>query len=288
MQDPKTHDVDWNDLRYVLVLSRKGVMAAAAAALRVNETTVARRLARVEKMLGGRLFVRTEGRWLPTELGQLVVQRAERMEAEAFDLKFAAAGADAHISGVVRLTTTPLLMNWLLLPALPKLLAEHPALQLNLIADPRNLSLTRGEADIALRPARPAQELRAIARRIGHLDYAAYAAATSRAKELPWIVHSLEEPTTEPAQWLSKAMRNDPAARPPLVVNDSDIGLRAACLGLGRYILPRRIGDAETALVRLREAGSVFARELWLIVHPELRRLGRIRAVIEWLERVAA
>lgn len=278
--------IDWADLRYVLMLSRQGAMASAAAELHVNETTVARRVARVERVLGGRLFVRAEGRWLPTELGQLVVHRAERMEAEAIDLQIAAAGGDAKISGMVRLTTTPLLMNWLLLPALPNFLAEHPALQLELIADPRNLSLTRGEADIALRPARPAQELRAIARRIGQLDYAVYARSGSRTKDLPWIVHGLDEPTTLPAQWLSKAMRNDPGSRTALIVNDSNVGLRAACLGLGRYVLPRRIGDAEAGLVRLKETSAAFSRELWLIVHPEARRLGRIRAVIEWLERV--
>lgn len=287
MQGGRARDIDWNDLRYVLVLSRKGVMASAAADLRVNETTVARRLARVEKILRGRLFSRREGRWIPTELGLVVVRRAERMEAEAFDLQLAAAGIDAQVSGVVRLTTTPLLMNWLVLPALAELLEQHSHLQLELIADPRNLSLTRGEADIALRPARPADELRAVARRIGKLDYAVYAPTRSRGKQLPWIVHGMNEPTTVPAQWLSRAMRDDPGPRPALIVNDSDVGLRAACFGLGRYVLPRRVGDAESSLFRLKGPGLAFSRELWLIVHPELRHLGRIRAVIEWLERIA-
>src|ERR1700729_3183648 len=72
-------DLDWNDLRYILYLSRTGRIASTAKMLRVNETTVARRIAHVERLLGARLFERSAGVLVPTDSGQLVINRAERI-----------------------------------------------------------------------------------------------------------------------------------------------------------------------------------------------------------------
>jgi DNA-binding transcriptional LysR family regulator len=80
-------DLDWNDLRYVLSLSRTGRIAAAARKLGVNETTVTRRIARIERLLGVRLFERNAGILTPTDTGKIVICRAERIELDVDAVK---------------------------------------------------------------------------------------------------------------------------------------------------------------------------------------------------------
>ncbi len=277
-------DLDWNDLRYVLCLSRTGRLARAARKLGVNETTVARRLARIERLLRVRLFERDAGVLLPTDSGQIVIRRAERIELDVDAVRDGVANADSIAVGKVRITAVPLVLNYILIPALPKLLRSYPRLHLELNADPRNLSVTNREADIALRMARPDKEYRAIARRVGVIDYAIY--GVSKRRTLPWITYDPTLAHLPQARWMAKAVDSDPEAMAPLVVNDSELALNVVRAGLGRSLLPCRIGDAVHELSRLSGVTPVLSREMWLIVHPDLKRLARVRAVVEWCDRL--
>src|SRR6267154_1449301 len=111
-------DLDWNDLRYILCLSRTGRIAGAARNLGVNETTVARRLTRVEGLLGVRLFERHAGVLRPTDSGQIVIRRAERIELDVDAVKDGVTSADSIAAGKVRITAVPMVLNYVLIPAL--------------------------------------------------------------------------------------------------------------------------------------------------------------------------
>jgi DNA-binding transcriptional LysR family regulator len=285
-------DLDWNDLRYVLAAGRGGTLADAARRLRVNETTVARRIARIERHLGARLFGRAGGRLSPTEAGETVLAHAERIETETGALEAAVRGADRIVAGSVRLTAVPILINRLFVPASETLRAAHPDLHLELIADARNLSLSRRETDIALRLGRPSHEQAAIARRIGRLDYGVYAASADTAKGgfgmLPWIGYDEAMADLPQARWIAGAAAAD-AAPIALRVNDAEAILQAARAGLGRSLLPAAIAERASGLRRLDGPSPALSRELWLMLHPELRPLARIRAVSDWIvETVAA
>ena len=273
-------DLDWNDLQYVLALSRAGNLASAAQDLRVNETTVARRIARIEKGLASKLFERTDGVLLATEVGQIVVERAERIEVDVGEITIAATGADARAVGTVNITTIPLLANRVLLPAIPRLLDAHPLLLLHVIAEPRNLSLTRREADIALRLGRPERDQRAIARRVGEIAYAVYGRKGSPPQTLPWIGYDESRSASQAMKWIVKAIKDEPDAKIGLIVNDSDAAFHAVCAGLGRTLIPCSIGDQEPGLSRVSGTRPVLIRELWILVHHELRHLARIKAVV--------
>ena len=179
----------WDDFRYVLAVARTKAIAPAARALRVDATTVARRLSRVELALQTKLFERKDGYLRPTEAGADVIERAERIETEATAIVERAAGVDAAVSGSVRVTSVPLLVSRLLLPGVGSLIDAHPALVLEVVADPRNLSVMLRDADIALRLARPDREQQAIARRLTQLPYAVYAPRQGDARRLPWITY---------------------------------------------------------------------------------------------------
>lgn len=282
--------LDWNDLRYVLALARDRSYAAAARGLHIDATTVARRLRAIEAALGVRLFERgASGDMRPTQAGEVAARRAEAVEAEIGGLTEAVKGADASAGGTVRVTAVPVLINRVLVPAAATLTARHPRLRLELIAESRNLSLTRREADIAIRLARPEEEAgpRVLARRIGTLGYAAYAASgiDTDPKTLPWLTYEEGKAHLPQAAWIGRVAQKDGGAS-PVVVNDAEGLLQAVKAGLGRSLLPCIVGDREPGLSRVVAGGPAFPeREIWLLVHPDLRHLARVSVVLAWIEQ---
>ncbi len=274
---------NWDDLRFLLALTRSGSLASAAKRLGVNESTVARRIDRLEERLGARLVERTGSSLHTSEAGAQVLAAAERMELEAQSIAGRVAGADSRIAGKVRLTAVPILVNRVLMPALPALLTDHPALEIELIAEPRDLSLIKREADIALRLARPRQETRNLARRIGTLDYAVYGPAAADTDLLPWVTYEDSLTDLPQARWIAERLKAEEAAAAQVKVNDAEGLLQSLRAGLGKSLLPTKVAARDPALRRLEGYPAGPSRELWLITHPELRRLPRIGAVTDWL-----
>lgn len=276
----KMQGMRWDDLRYVLQVARGGTLAAAARRLGVNQTTVSRRLAAVEAALETRLFARSDGTLFPTKAGEIAIGHATKVELEFDAVERGVGGFDAIPVGVVRVTAVPILVNHLLVPALPRFYKAYPQIKLELIAESHNLNLTHREADIALRLARP-DKGKFLARRIGHLDYAVFGPRKRASNDIPWI--SYEEGTSHvpQARWIA-AQSSVPAA---LLVNDAEAILRAVRAGLGKSLLPYPIARLDAKLEAL--SGSVLSREIWLLVHRELRSQARIKVVISWLQDVA-
>jgi DNA-binding transcriptional LysR family regulator len=280
-------DIDWDDLRYVLAVARARAIAPASRMMRVNVTTVARRILRIEAALGSKLFERRDGYLRPTEMAAHVIEGAEHIEAEAKAVVEKASGADVAASGRVRITSIPLIASRLLLPGVRALSGDHPELLVELIADPRNLSIMQRDADIALRLARPDRDQSAVARRLASLSYAVYAPKRSKASRLPWITYEEGMSHLPHVAWLERTIKSSRGA-PALIVNDSEIALHAINHGYGKSLLPCLIADREPGLRRVSGGTPVLQRELWLLVNPSLRHLARIMAVVTWIERLIA
>lgn len=273
--------MDWNDLHYILTIARAGTLAGAARRLGVNQTTVARRLAAAEAVLGTRLFERIDGALLPTRSGEAAVTRAAQVEQEVHALEQGIGGADADAAGLVRLTGVPILVNRMLIPALPQLYARYPRLRIELIAEARNASLTRREADVALRLARPEGGGPVLAKRLGYLEYAAYGPRKRSADRLPWITYEEGLGHLPQARWIAAATHDHELA--PLLVSDAEAIIHAIHAGLGKSLLPCFVADRDSRLRRFNGSQVVLTRELWLLTHKELRHHARIGAVVAWL-----
>jgi DNA-binding transcriptional LysR family regulator len=153
------------------------------------------------------LFERDSGVLTPTDSGQIVISHAERIELDVDAVKDSVTSADSIAVGKERVTAVPLVLNHILIPALPALLRAHKRLQIELAVDPRNLSVTNREADIALRMTRPDTEYRAVARRVGMFEYAVYAASPARG-DLPWITYDrLDDVREDRDRWRAQAER---------------------------------------------------------------------------------
>ena len=275
-------DQDWDDLRLILAIARGGSFAAAARTLAVNETTVSRRLDAAETRFGLALFDRLQGRLVPTSAGRDAVRHAERAEREYELLRESLTGAGQRVAGRVRVTAVPLIVNRVLVPALAALLKDHPDLAVELVADQSDLSLLGRETDIALRFARPAKEARVVARRVADVTYAAYVAADVDPAALGWIGYDERVRTVPQAAWVRAAAEGEhlPVV---LTADDGETVLTAVAEGLGKSILPCLIADRVEGLRRCGGPDAAWSRELWLLVHPDMRRLARIDRTVDWI-----
>lgn len=275
---------EWSDVRVFLTVSRTGSFTAAARTLHLDQTTVGRRVAALETQLGTRLFRRHRDGLVLTPAGRDLVPLADGMEAAARALDLAAAGRDDIVAGSVRLTTFDSLGEYVLAPALPALTAAHPELVLDIHTDDRSLSLTRREADLAIRLGRPAQaEL--VVRRLARIGYAVY--GPRRRTQLdpeggPYVGFNDDVPEPPQTRWLA-------AHGARVVFRSNNIRVLAGAIegGVGLGILPCYLGDT-LPLARVVPPEDCVARELWLVVHTELARTPRLRAVIGWLDDLLA
>lgn len=275
-------NLHWDDLRLVLAVARAGSFAEAGRRLGLDQSTVYRRVTTLERSLAAPLFARTaEGR-SPTAAGAAVVRAAEAMEraVEALDTRLA--GSGRRLEGSVRLTAPDDLMAHLLLPILGRFRAAEPGIRLELVLDNRSVSLTRREADVAVRATRRPPES-AVGRRVGAIGWAAYAVpalAGTALEELDWV--AWEEGLGAPQVGARLA-----ALAPPerLVWRSNSLldQLNAAEAGIGAAFLPCFLGEGSPKLVRLLARDPSLDGELWLLSHVEQRRSPRIRALTDFL-----
>lgn len=277
--------MEWDLLRTFEAVARHGGLSAAARALGVSQSTVSRQIARLEASAASPLLVRANPVRL-TERGAALLAATRPMLGAAL----AAASAldeTPEVAGLVTVTTVGELARWVLVPRLPELFAAHPQLSLRILVDNRLHSLAAGDADIALRMARPARgDLVACALTVE--AYGLFAAETlTLGPETPWLglAGSLAEiPEQRAAAKLF-------AGRPPrLRVEDVEALGLAVRAGLGVAVLPRRLAErlgvvreVPPAAVGARGRAEVAPRKVWMVLHRARKDLPRIRAVVGWL-----
>ena len=274
--------MDWEDLRFFLVLSRCGSLSAAARELGVDHATVGRRIAALEASLGLRLIDRLPRSRPLTEDGAAIAAAAERMEALAEEVLRRSRGASLTLSGAVRVSLPPVLATLCVAPRIETLRRLHPQFKLVLLASATFAALDRGEADIAIRMSRP-EEPDAVARRVGAMRFRLYASRDLAARPAEqWEFVGFDKSLGHLAQqlWLRKVAG---ARRIVFEANDLFAQQAAARAGAGAAVLPSFMGDEDAALVPMPIEPEPPKRDLWLIAYPDLRRSPAVRAVMDFL-----
>lgn len=283
--------LEWDDLRSFLAIARHGSLSAAARALKVTQTTMGRRLDVLHAKVGARLLQRTPAGFVLTPAGERVMANVERMEAEALSVERAITGEDARIAGQVRITTVESFGARILTPLLKPLLDRQPELEIELITDTRSLSLSRREADVALRLAEFEQH-EAVVRRVGDMAFGLYASpgyleAHGRpdldAGSPGHACVSLQEDLAllPEAKQLAEVMRE---GRVKLRANSREAQLQAALAGFGLAMLPCYL-VLDQKLVELPLPKGRLMRGIWLGVHRDTRHTPRIRLVLDQLSQ---
>jgi DNA-binding transcriptional LysR family regulator len=274
-----------DDLRLVRAIGAAGTLTGAARLLKVDHSTAFRRLGAIEVRLGAKLFERAREGYTPTSAGELVIAKGARILAELIDLERRLAGEDLRPSGSVRLTTTDTLVD-VIVPALAALKTQHPDIIVELIVANTFFTLTRREADIALRPAVAAPEGLS-GRRLATVATAPYASAAYLDRcgrkplgEYDWLGFEDSLGHLRSARWMSANLADERI----VFRADSLLALRSAAVaGFGVAALPCYLADPAPELRRVAAPLPDMEGSLWLLTHPDLRKVARIRSVLDFM-----
>jgi DNA-binding transcriptional LysR family regulator len=274
--------MDWDDYQYFLTVAGSGSVSAAARRLGQSHSTVLRRLDKLETALDVRLFERFQTGYVLTasgeELQALLTPIGEGMQ----DIERKLAGQDAALQGTIRVTTTDTLMA-VLLPVLADFRARYPGIQLQITVNNSFLNLSKRDADVAIRPSNmPPDNL--VGRKAGTLRTAPYASTAYLAQrprgDHEWIAPDDSLAHLRQARWLREHVPADKIAASV----DSLLGMAAAVeAGLGAGMLLCLLADARPGLVRLADPDPALDTDVWILTHPDLRRVQRIREFTAFL-----
>jgi DNA-binding transcriptional LysR family regulator len=278
--------LDWDDLRLVMAVAEEGAISRAARRLRLSHPTLSRRLRLMEERLGTRLFERTPTACRPTQAGEEIRDLAARMGDEIAALEARLAGRDISISGSVRLTAPDAVTDYLLPGMLAEVCRERPELLVELVVSNQTLSLAERAADIALRVTNaPDPALKG--RRVGTVAMAVYAERTLAAKhrdaastQRPWVGFDGSLACTGPGAWISE---NVPDNAIRFRANTLPGAAKAVRSGIGFGVLPCFVGGSIPELTAVSPPIAALETGLWLLLHPEIARIPRIRAACDAL-----
>jgi DNA-binding transcriptional LysR family regulator len=278
--------LDWDDLRFILAIGREGSLSGAARRLAVNHATVFRRLRAVEDEIGVRLFERQPDGYVPTPAGEEAIAVAAALDEQVNALERRIVGRDLRPSGTVRITTVETLILELMPPMVERFRRKHPEIELELLASPAQLNLSRRDADVAIRATATPPEL-LVGRKLATIASAVYAApARCDGREptleelgaLPWIGYDESLAHLKAARWLAKFLGEKP---PAIRVNNVLVVKSLVEAGVGVGFMPCFMGDPSPGLVRVVAPDAQWNSELWLLTHPDLRHVARVRAVMD-------
>ncbi|KLN61719.1 hypothetical protein WH96_05215 [Kiloniella spongiae] len=282
---------NWDDLRIFLAVARCGSITAGAIQLGLDQSTVSRKLQSFEERLGLNLFIGNAKRNTLSPSGQRIFEGAARLEKEVEDINQNIAGLNEEQGGTIHIVTTNILSNHLLMSVTSEFLHKYPDINLRIRTqdiDEKHLSSNNSHhnplpGDLALYATNtPNEDL--FGRKLATATFASYASRDyldslkGDHDKIVWL--NWDDGTATPT-WPRLApeipdhmcrLRSDSVANL----------LDAVRLGIGATILPCFIGEQDPNLVRLTPGQTVSQRDIWLLMHKDLRRVPRIRTFVDF------
>lgn len=279
-------DLNWNDLRFLLAISRTGTLASAARELGVNYTTVSRRIQTLQEELGTQLVERTPDGHRLTEAGQRVSEVATDIEDKLHRLDLAMLATDHMMEGDLSVSMPDMFIKYLS-PLFASFCEQYPSITLHIDTSNHIVDLSRREADIALRVTQqPSPQL--FGRKLAHMAFGAYASREYLKRfeknaypQMSWLCFATEYKPILTEQWLDTH-----AAGANIHRFHSTVGLFESIIGgMGAAFIPVLFGELEPTLQRLRPPEPGFGMDLWLLTHPDLKQNKRVRTLMEEIAR---
>jgi DNA-binding transcriptional LysR family regulator len=283
--------LDWDDLKYFVAVARHGSTLAASRVLQVDQSTVQRRLAALERHIGRPLTLRLSSGYRLTPFGHEMLPAAQEIERAALAFEQALADSARNAAGVIRMTCPEPLVNRITRSGLlDRFHARHPAFRVEFVMSDKYLDLRQGDADVALRSG-DTEDGALVGRKLGDSLWAVYASASYVAQhgqpasiediaKHPIVSFDETMASHRAASWLREvAPQGHIVAR-----NDSVLGLLLSVkAGMGLAPLPTALGDAEPELVRVLGPVPELARIWRLLALPEVRRTPRVSALFDFM-----
>lgn len=275
-------DFVWDDLRFFIRVTAEGSVAGAARGERVEHSTVARRITRLETALNVRLFNRLARGWVLTQEGRLLRDRVSNIEHHMFDIERFAQSLGT-ISGSVTLTAPPDFLSDVLMPVLTEFQKTFPEVELHLFGEMKEANLSKGEADIALRMT-DVENAELVIQRICDVTYHFYGSGALE-KTQPQLRRFIGYSQMHQG-FLNEALQKQ-ADKRPIILRTSNlrVALNAACNGLGVALLPTFLAAQCPDLEIVEEAPVALTRPLYLVMQRDIRKSDRVRMLADYIKR---
>jgi DNA-binding transcriptional LysR family regulator len=285
-----TSDIGWELYRSFLAVLNEGSLSGAARTLGVAQPTVGRHVAALEKSLGLALFTRSQIGLMPTEGALSLRSYAEAMQSTAAALERAAASQGTGVRGTVRVTASDVIGVEVLPPIIASLRDENPDLVVELVLTDRMQDLLRREADIAVRMARPRQEL-LVARRVGQIElglhaHQRYLSRHGTPKTMADLTnHSLIgfDQTTAFIRSAGKVLSGWRREAFAMRTDNNLAQLALIRSGAGIGVCQAAIARRDDSIVRLFPRHFSLQMETWITMHEDLRNSPRCRVAFDAL-----
>ena len=282
--------MDWDDLRYVLSIYDNGSALAAAQQLKVNPSTVQRRIDKFEKQNHVRLFDRLQSGYRPTQECEILVQASRDIDDSIKRLGREILGRDLLLEGRLRITSTDTLITSVVARHLDGFHKLNPNITLELSITNSRLNLLRQDAEIAIRPSFDPQD-RLVGQQVANLSYGIYAAADLAASlpespdladlvNLSWIKPGESFRGSTSYDWINQHI---PSTSYWLSVDTYPSMAACAVQSLGLAVLPCMMADTIRELYRIQCPWFQLTTPVWVVTHPEIRNAARIRAFMDYI-----
>jgi DNA-binding transcriptional LysR family regulator len=282
--------LDWDDLKVFLHAARGGSLGSAAKRLRVDQSTVSRRIAHLECTIGMALFERLPSGLRVNEAGERLLCHAERIESAVIAMREDLQGG-SRMAGRVRLATMEGIASLYLASRFSRLRQQYPDLTIELLTSPQTVSVNRREADLFLSFFMPTG-LGMVSEKLGCFQLGLYGSRSYFDREgMPespadltrhsFVTYIDDLIQLNSVRWLDDVIKN------PTVCfhsNSMIAQMNAAAGGLGLVLLPSFATDGRDDLVPVLHDRLSTSRELWINVHNDLQFVPRIRAVSGFLK----
>jgi DNA-binding transcriptional LysR family regulator len=279
--------MDWDNARIFLGIYKAGTLRGAAALLNIDQATVGRRLTAMEATLNAKLFLRTPSGYVPTPAGDAAARSAQLMEEAALQLEREMSGIDNRLSGTVRLATTDTMAHAFVIKAMRTLHDQHPDIHIELQINTQLSSLTRREADLAVRTIRPTSP-DLISRHLGKRSAGLYASSeylNQRGEPTQGSAFAGHDIVRFHAGVMTRQQEKlcgEPitGARIAMEVNTGMALQEAVRAGIGIGELPIHMAGTQPGLRRIWPERE-YRYDAYLVMHADLARSARVRAVAD-------
>ncbi|MDR9761098.1 LysR family transcriptional regulator [Rhizobium redzepovicii] len=282
MNGNKFTHLDWDDLRHFLALAQSGTFLGAAKQLGVEHATISRRVSSLEATLERKLIDRRGRRVVLTPEGEKVARHAAVIALQTAAVEQIGRSSATEVRGHVRISAPPALSSALLAKPIVAIRRDHPGVQITLVGEKRFTSLNRRETDIAVRLSRPEDGDYSITK-LQELTFDLFASKRYLETVAPseWTFIGYDEPMNSSPQQLRL---KEVAAGRQIALRSSvlEFQVAAARLDGGVVMLPDFAVSGDLQRI---EGGHGLVRELWLVVHSEIKDVPSIRVVLDALKR---
>jgi DNA-binding transcriptional LysR family regulator len=283
---------DWNDLKFFLELARQGRLMPAARRLKVDHTTVGRRISDLERDLGIKIFDRKPSGFVLTEDGHKLYQAAEKIEGAALVISENFRAAPSEPTGRVRLATMEGIAAFYLAEKLVQFNEKHPGVVVELVTERHLINLTKREADVCISFV-PLAAPKLSVKKAGEFKLGLFAsskyilergtpATMEELKRHDFIDYVDDLVAIQPVQWL-----HDVLVPENVVFRSTSMAAQQNAIGAGRGIglLPFFSAKKDQRLIRLMKDVTI-TRSVFISVHEDIEYMGRVRVLLRFLHEI--